>query len=285
MRNLPPPPKIAQALVLTSFTASVMFAAPAQAADCSKTTTVSVPYEWSLTKNGDHTNASVIAENKGQYSTLPGEGKPSFIGSYLVKLIFSPLTNICEQLTPTPTENILGVTGRFSGILKTNYTTIVIEGIPHLGIPPSNKIFAHAEASFTLSPGSTTTFKEENLTEYGQTTILQELPQMVNVKNNSVIGVTGRVKSDAYTGTNFIGWAYSYASAELSVTDGLFGQNSGTVDYLVPEPEPEPEPEPVPLEIDSLSVIGSTVLFGLGLWGKRKLPQKQINKEEKNKNL
>jgi hypothetical protein len=38
----------------------------------------------------------------------------------------------------------------------------------------------------------------------------------------------------------------------------------------------------VPWETDSLPVIGSTVLFGLGLWGKSKLAQKQINKEEKN---
>jgi len=40
-------------------------------------------------------------------------------------------------------------------------------------------------------------------------------------------------------------------------------------------------PVPVPWETDSLPVIGSTVLFGLGLWGKRKLAQKQINQEEK----
>jgi hypothetical protein len=38
----------------------------------------------------------------------------------------------------------------------------------------------------------------------------------------------------------------------------------------------------VPWETDSLSAIGSTILFGLGLWGKRKLAQKQINQEEKN---
>jgi hypothetical protein len=33
----------------------------------------------------------------------------------------------------------------------------------------------------------------------------------------------------------------------------------------------------VPWETDALPVIGSTVLFGLGLWGKRKLAQKKID--------
>ena len=34
----------------------------------------------------------------------------------------------------------------------------------------------------------------------------------------------------------------------------------------------------VPWETDALPVVGSTVLFGLGLWGKRKLAQKKIDK-------
>lgn len=34
---------------------------------------------------------------------------------------------------------------------------------------------------------------------------------------------------------------------------------------------------PVPWETDALPVIGSTVLFGLGLWGKNKLAQKKID--------
>lgn len=33
----------------------------------------------------------------------------------------------------------------------------------------------------------------------------------------------------------------------------------------------------VPWETDALPVVGSTVLFGLGLWGKRKLAQKKID--------
>ncbi len=35
----------------------------------------------------------------------------------------------------------------------------------------------------------------------------------------------------------------------------------------------------VPWETDSLPVVGSTVLFGLGIWGKRKLAQKKNNKD------
>jgi hypothetical protein len=36
----------------------------------------------------------------------------------------------------------------------------------------------------------------------------------------------------------------------------------------------------VPWETDTLSVVGSTVLFGLGLWGKHKLTQKKNNKKD-----
>jgi hypothetical protein len=35
----------------------------------------------------------------------------------------------------------------------------------------------------------------------------------------------------------------------------------------------------VPWETDALPVVGSTVLFGLGIWGKRKLAQKKNNKD------
>jgi hypothetical protein len=36
----------------------------------------------------------------------------------------------------------------------------------------------------------------------------------------------------------------------------------------------------VPWETDALPVFGSTVLFGLGIWGKRKLAQKKTNKKD-----
>jgi hypothetical protein len=42
-------------------------------------------------------------------------------------------------------------------------------------------------------------------------------------------------------------------------------------------------PSAAPWEIDALPVIGSTVFFGLGLWGKYKLAQQQINNEDENK--
>jgi hypothetical protein len=37
---------------------------------------------------------------------------------------------------------------------------------------------------------------------------------------------------------------------------------------------------PVPWETDALSVIGSTVIFGLGLWGKQKFGQHQKDKKD-----
>ena len=37
---------------------------------------------------------------------------------------------------------------------------------------------------------------------------------------------------------------------------------------------------PVPWETDALSVIGSTVIFGLGLWGKQKFAQHQKDKKD-----
>jgi hypothetical protein len=35
-------------------------------------------------------------------------------------------------------------------------------------------------------------------------------------------------------------------------------------------PEPNPNPTAVPWETDALPVIGSTILFGFGVWAKRK---------------
>lgn len=36
----------------------------------------------------------------------------------------------------------------------------------------------------------------------------------------------------------------------------------------------------VPWETDALPVVGSTVLFGLGIWGKHKLAQRKTNKKD-----
>ena len=96
----------------------------------------------------------------------------------------------------------------------------------------------------------------------------------VSVGVGSVVGVSGSVNTYAATGPTAIPSLNpgSLASASVFATAKLTGENSGTVNYTVP----------VPWETDALSVIGSTVLFGLGLWGKSKLAQKQRNKEETN---
>lgn len=246
----------------------MLAAKPAQA-DCSKTTTVSVPYDWSVSRSGSQ-SANSIAQNTGANTTVSGTGQKSFNASYTVKLNFTPLTDYCSQLTLPPTQNILRVTGNFSGYLATAYLNI--PGI-------TDTTFAHAKASVSGLPA----FTEYNLKSTGEFNIDESQSASINVGVGSVVGVSGSVNTFATTGTNLTGLNYSFASANLFVSAALTGQNSGTVDYLVAsEPEPEPEPEPVPLEIDSLSVIGSTVLFGLGIWRKRKLAQKQINKEGTN---
>lgn len=238
--------------------ASVMLAAKPAQADCTKTTTVSVPYNWSVIRGGSQ-SANVSAKNTQYNTTVPGTGENTFNGSYTVNLNFTPLTNYCSQLTPTPTQNILGVTGFFSGYLATSY--INIPGI-------SDTTWAQAKASVNVLPA----FTEYNLKNAAQLTIGESQSASISVGVGSVVGVSGSVNTFATTGYGFPGIDYSLASASLFVSANLTGQNSGTVNYAVA----------VPWETDSLPVIGSTVLFGLGLWGKSKLAQKQINKEEKN---
>ena len=238
--------------------ASVMLAAKPAQADCSQTTTVSVPYNWSVIRGGSQ-RADVSAENTKYNTTVPGTGQNTFNASYTVNLNFTPLTNYCSQLTPTPTQNILGVTGYFSGYLATTYLNI--PGI-------TDTTWAQAKASVNVLPA----FTEYNLKSSAELSIDESQSASINVGVGSVVGVSGSVNTFATTGIGIPGIDYSLASASLFVTGGLTGQNSGTVSYAVA----------VPWETDSLSVIGSTVLFGLGLWGKNKLAQKQINKEETN---
>jgi hypothetical protein len=239
--------------------ASVMLAAKPAQADCSKTTTVSVPYNWSVIRGGSQ-RADVSATNTGINTTVHGTGQNTFNASYTVNLNFTPLTNYCSQLTPTPTQNILGVTGYFGGYLATSYLNI--PGI-------TDTTWAQAKASVKVLPA----FTEYNLKSATEFTIDESQAASVSVGVGSVVGVSGSVNTFATTGLGLPGFGgYSLASASLFVSANLTGQNSGTVNYAVA----------VPWETDSLPVIGSTVLFGLGLWGKSKLAQKQINKEEKN---
>jgi hypothetical protein len=236
-----------------------MFAAPAQGkADCSKTKKVSVSYEWSVSPRSSQ-SANSIAQNTGYNTTVSGDGQKSFNASYTVKLNFTPLTDYCSQLTPTPTQNILGVTGNFSGYLATSYSNIPLV---------TDITWVQAEAWVNGLPAFTT----YNLK--GATDLPFDEPRnaSISVGVGSVVGVSGGVNTFATTGFGIPGLDYSYASANLVVSAALTGQNSGTVDYAVA----------VPWETDALSVIGSTVLFGLGIWGKCKLSQKQINKEDKN---
>lgn len=238
--------------------ASVMLAAKPAQADCSQTTTVSVPYNWSVIRSGSQ-SANVIAENTQYNTTVPGTGQNTFNASYTVNLNFTPLTNYCSQLTPTPTQNILGVTGYFSGYLATTYSNI--PGV-------TDATLAHAEASVNVLPA----FTKYDLKNAADLNIDESQAASISVGVGSVVGVSGSVNTFATTGFGIPGSDYSLASASLFVTGDLTGQNSGTVNYAVA----------VPWETDALSVIGSTVLFGLGIWGKCKLSQKQINKEDKN---
>jgi hypothetical protein len=57
--------------------ASVMLAAKPAQADCSKTTTVSVPYNWSVIRGGSQ-RADVSATNTGINTTVHGTGQNTF---------------------------------------------------------------------------------------------------------------------------------------------------------------------------------------------------------------
>jgi hypothetical protein len=85
----------------------------------------------------------------------------------------------------------------------------------------------------------------------------------------------GLIGGSAFGLSADLGVSGSIFNIQLSSTPGtgVIDGNNSTLAFA---------PVPVPWETDSLPVIGSTVLFGLGLWGKRKLAQKQINQEEKN---
>lgn len=86
-----------------------------------------------------------------------------------------------------------------------------------------------------------------------------------------------------FSPNNLIGSAFGL-SADVGVNGSLFNiQLSSTPETGVIDGNNSTLAfAPVPWETDSLPVVGSTILFGLGLWGKRKLAQKQINQEEKN---
>jgi len=226
--------------------ASIFNAGQANAIDCK---TISVPWRWQVTKNGD-SNASVNAENRtgGSFSTVPDSD--SLGGAFIVRLLFNEPSDYCEKLGNAPTANTLRIIGSFTGLLSSNF--FPVPGVPGLEGP-----FAGASASVNILPA----FNPETLTIGGMKEINQTKETVRAVRDGSSISFAGNLNAFAYKGLSG-STAFSLASAQLNVNGVLAGPTRGTVDYTVPVPEP-------------LTIFGSATGVGFAAFFKRKHSKKQ----------
>lgn len=106
----------------------------------------------------------------------------------------------------------------------------------------------------------------------------QKYVLFLNVSDFSVTGTTGQAfiyNSNTYTGGDFVAFNNGDDFGLLTTNswdfqEGAFGDTAFTASFS--------SPTPVPLETDALPVLGSTIFFGLGIWGKRKRDQQRILK-------
>ncbi len=72
---------------------------------------------------------------------------------------------------------------------------------------------------------------------------------------------------------------FTFNSSFTNLTEVQFSDNGGRSSIQFDNVNVTPAVA-VPWETDALPVVGSTVLFGLGIWGKRKLAQKKTDKKD-----
>ncbi|MFM7573712.1 MAG: hypothetical protein ACKO4S_11360, partial [Snowella sp.] len=83
--------------------------------------------------------------------------------------------------------------------------------------------------------------------------------------------------SATYSGGDFVHHNNGTNFGALTTTNwhgqgGTYGDTAFTASFS--------SPVAVPWETDALPVVGSTVLFGLGIWGKHKLAQTKTDKKD-----
>ncbi|MFM1841973.1 MAG: hypothetical protein RLZZ490_709 [Cyanobacteriota bacterium] len=201
----------------------------------------------------------------------------------------NPPPEIAKTLTLTCFLASLALTANPAQAINYNFTFSNVTG-PVAGtvagtitLPDGDGTFAATGITVTSAPaalGYTYPFDVlANLTTVGQNTFTVTGGAIDPVASSfyayftpdnivvSAFGLSATLPNAFFPGSSFT------IQQSTDVTNGVVDVNNSTLAFSA---------TPVPLETDSLPVIGSTVLFGLGLWGKRKLAQKQINQEETN---
>ena len=245
----------------------VLNAQPIQAAPCTQTKEQRVPFTWSVATGGTSSvlATALVAPGSPAYSSY--SKTDTFNATYTTTLSFNPLSQYCS-VSNLPKTNILQVTGVLHSSLA-HYSGMT-DASP-------NTTYAQLTSSITnLSNMDITLNGIQGQSSYSFPSQDKNSSYDLTVEPSKTYGFNGSLTAYAYkeplgSGADIIG--------RLSI-DGVLAQSTGEAVYLIDDPVDPPVD--VPWETDALSVISSTVLFGLGLWGKCKLTQKQINKEEKN---
>jgi hypothetical protein len=108
----------------------------------------------------------------------------------------------------------------------------------------------------------------------------QQYVLFLNASSSAASGYTGQAlisNSATYSGGDFVYHNNGTNFGALTTTNwdgqgGTYGDTAFTASFS--------SPVAVPWETDALPVVGSTVLFGLGIWGKHKLAQRKTNKKD-----
>ena len=242
--------------LLTLCGSFVVFIDKTLAEDCVQ---VVVPFTWTLnqTTGPGKNNVSLFQENNGPiFNTTSGTDVLN--GSFTIGKSHNAPAAFCARLDALPQTVQLNLQGILDGT------------------------FANTTLGGSIQGALIETYTKTN----GTIDLLPAFAEQIQGTGSGIFGITRTAIKNVgegitpYTGTIDVSTKFGFGSgtlgdeialfSQLRINGNLAGQTNFDIRYTVP----------VPWETDSLALIGSTVIFGLGLWSKQKFAQRRKDKKD-----